>query len=43
MVRKCNLMEVEGDGVASLCVFPSLGGHPWWLYKCSQLGFASSF
>jgi hypothetical protein len=20
MVRRCNLMEVEGDGVASLCV-----------------------
>jgi hypothetical protein len=26
MVRRCNLVEVEGDGVASLCVFDCLGG-----------------
>jgi hypothetical protein len=25
MVRRCNLVEVEGDGVASLCVFHCLG------------------
>jgi hypothetical protein len=25
MVRRCNLVEVEGDGVASLCVFDYLG------------------
>jgi hypothetical protein len=24
MVRRCNLVEVEGDGVASLCVFECL-------------------
>jgi hypothetical protein len=49
-VRRCNLAEVEGDGVASLCQFRCslceigcLGGHPWWLYKCSQLGFISSY
>jgi hypothetical protein len=43
MVRKCNLVEVQGDVVASLCVFACLGGRPWWLYICSQLGFTSSF
>jgi hypothetical protein len=43
MVRRCNLVEVEGDGVASLCVFACLGARPWWLYICSQLGFTSSF
>jgi hypothetical protein len=42
-VRRCNLAEVEGDGVASLCEFACLGGCPWWLYICSQLGFTSSF
>jgi hypothetical protein len=26
MVRRCNLVEVEEDGVASLCVFACLGG-----------------
>jgi hypothetical protein len=26
MVRRCNLAEVEGDGVASLCEFACLGG-----------------
>jgi hypothetical protein len=47
MVRICNLVEVEGDGVASLCVFNCLceivlsRGRPWWLYICSQLGFTS--
>jgi hypothetical protein len=25
MVRRCDLVEVEGDGVASLCVFHFLG------------------
>jgi hypothetical protein len=24
MVRRCNLVKVEGDGVASLCVFDRL-------------------
>jgi hypothetical protein len=24
MVRRCNLVEVEGDGVASLCMFECL-------------------
>jgi hypothetical protein len=26
MVRRCNLTEVEGDGVASLCELGYLGG-----------------
>jgi hypothetical protein len=46
MVHRCNLAEVEGDGVANLCEFayasfvcPSSRGCPWWLYICSQLGF----
>jgi hypothetical protein len=54
MVRRCNLAEVEGDGVASLCVdlceivlwpmrVPLSMGRPWWLYICSQLGFISNF
>jgi hypothetical protein len=43
MVCRCNLAEVEGDGVASLCEFACLGGHPWWLYICSQLGFTGNF
>jgi hypothetical protein len=42
-VRRYNLAEVEGDGVASLCVFACLGGRPWWLYICSQLGFTGNF
>jgi hypothetical protein len=25
MVRRCNLVEVEGDDVASLCMFDHLG------------------
>jgi hypothetical protein len=43
MVRRCNLAKVEGDGVASLCVFDYLGGHSWWLNICSQLGFTMCF
>jgi hypothetical protein len=43
MVCRCNLADVEGDGVASLCELGPLGGCPWWLYICSQLGFTSSF
>jgi hypothetical protein len=41
MVRRCNLTEVEGDDVASLCKLGDLGGRPWWLYICCQLGFTS--
>jgi hypothetical protein len=54
MARRCNLAEVERDGVASLCEFDLCGiwclceigpsrGRPWWLYICSQLGFTGSF
>jgi hypothetical protein len=43
MVRRCNLAEVEGDGVASLYEFACRGGRPWWLYICSQLGFTRGF
>jgi hypothetical protein len=54
MARRCNLAEVEGDSVASLCElvcslceislcqFGLSRGRPWWLYICSQLGFTSS-
>jgi hypothetical protein len=28
MMRRCNLVEVEGDGVASLCEFGCLGRAP---------------
>jgi hypothetical protein len=45
MVHRCNLAEVEGDGVASLYElgYPPSRGRPWWLYICSQLGFTSIF
>jgi hypothetical protein len=37
MVRRCNLVEVEGDGVASLCVFGCLGGAlGGFIYAVSQ-------
>jgi hypothetical protein len=37
MMRTCNLVEVEGDGVASLCQFGGLGGAlGGFIYAASQ-------
>jgi hypothetical protein len=31
------------DCVVAYAKIACLGGRPWWLYRCSQLGFTSSF
>jgi hypothetical protein len=38
MVRRCNLAEVEGDGVASLCEFGYLGGALGGFIYAASLG-----